>query len=124
VARPGLGFAHNDCHLHQRRIVHAVFLQESIKTAKLAYMRHFHAGDVIGSGAGGLRHFHNLVGLNKQEFRLLVYEACDQPETSNSVNFRTLSRDPAYKHSFKNQRTNLPEAILIFQRMPMIRDLR
>jgi hypothetical protein len=87
--------------LLQRRIVHAVFLQERIKTAKLAYMRRFHAGDVIGSGASRLRHIHNLVGWNKQEFRLLVYEACDQPETGNSVNFRTLSRDPAYKHSFK-----------------------
>lgn len=71
-----------------------VLFDKRIETAAFAQMRVFNTWNIIRSCTGLLRNRHDLVRRDEQELRPFVDEPCDQPETGDPVDDRTLTGTP------------------------------
>jgi hypothetical protein len=72
---------------------------EGETAAFVPYDRKLNAFYVIWYGAGLVRDANHVARRHEEEFRLAVDEPCDEPRTSDAVDFRTFSCDPAHAAS-------------------------
>src|SRR5260370_18211330 len=92
----GVGPAHDQRERAEGRVVDGVNIEKRIETAQLTVMQEWvGAGDVIGDGAGRLRHVEHLLGRDVEEGSLWVDKSADQPRAGDAVYFRALASDPA-----------------------------
>src|SRR5260370_42097916 len=91
----GVGPAHDQRERAEGRVVDGVNLEKRIETAQLTVMREWLGpGDVIGDGAGRLRHVEHLLGRDAEEGSLWVDKTADKARAGGAVYFRALASDP------------------------------
>src|SRR5438270_1722504 len=91
-----IGAAHDDGKRLERLVLDAVDLQKGIKAAQLALMRErLGARDVVSDRARHPRDIKHLLGRDIEKRRFRIDKAADQPWAGDTVDLRTLARDPA-----------------------------
>src|SRR5258708_13420502 len=78
----------------ERRVLYVVDAKNGIERAALAFMREFHAIDVVGYPARLLSDGKDLVLRDVDERCIGIDEAPDQPGTGDTVDLRMFSRHP------------------------------
>src|SRR5260370_11632889 len=78
----------------ERRVLDVVDAQNGIERAALAFMREFHAIDVVGYPARLLSDGKDLILRDVDELGIGIDEPPDQPGPGDAVDLRMLSRQP------------------------------